>query len=67
YAPDGTMTYPEHRDRAGESVLAHYLVEARKVLDERRGLASEGEISAEQVSADFEQLRWFELPAQCLV
>ncbi len=63
YAVDGTFTYPAHTARAPESELAAYLDEARRILDEAGGTGHE----QGAVSADFDGLRWFDLPAACLV
>ncbi|HST66676.1 MAG TPA: aminotransferase class V-fold PLP-dependent enzyme [Mycobacteriales bacterium] len=68
YDADGRMRYPRHDDRAPDSALAGYLAEARAVLaredpaGEDPALTDPGPL----VSADFEHLRWFELPAGCL-
>jgi len=66
YDTDGRLYYPRHQQRAPESELDRYLAEGAATLaaaeppaggdDEVRGL----------VSADFEHLRWFDLPATCL-
>jgi selenocysteine lyase/cysteine desulfurase len=50
-------------DRAPESALEGYLEEARRILAEADGLADE---STADLGADFEHLRWFELPAACV-
>jgi hypothetical protein len=66
YDSAGTLRYPEHHDRAPESALAGYLEEARRLfarLGDRAFL--DGHLEG-RVSADFEHLRWFELPAECL-
>lgn len=63
YAADGTMVYPHHESGAPSSVLAGYLDEARQILAATVP-ASSGD--AAQVSADFDELRWFELPAVSL-
>ncbi len=63
FDPDGRLTYPQHRVRAGEDALAGYLRQARALLaakadrldDEPTGLPD-----------DFEALRWFDLPRACL-
>jgi len=60
----GTMRYPRHKDRAPESALKGYLEEARGVLERAKPLSNEP--IDDLVSADFEHLRWFELPAACL-
>lgn len=63
YAADGTFSYPSHTARAPESALAAYLAEARRILADADG----PEPGQGTVSADFDGLRWFELPAACLV
>jgi len=64
YGDDGQMRYPRHDDRAPETALAGYLAEARRLLagPSTSDLPGPGNL----VSADFEHLRWFELPAGCL-
>ena len=63
YDADGTMHYPRHPDRAGEDQLAGYLAEAAEIF------AAAGDLDlsehAASVSADFDHLRWFDLPAVC--
>ncbi len=78
YDPDtGDMTYPHHDEPVPESALPGYLVEARRVVAtaEKRTEASTSTdstastasaVGATGLSADFEHLRWFELPAACL-
>jgi selenocysteine lyase/cysteine desulfurase len=64
YAPDGAMCFPRLDDRAPESALLGYLDEARAIIAAdhpgRDGTAA-------PMSAHFEELRWFELPASCLI
>jgi hypothetical protein len=66
YDAAGTMVYPTTAHRAPETALATYLIEAEAIF------ASHGEPDLETtqslpgVSADFESLRWFDLPAMCL-
>lgn len=62
YGPDGSMRYPRHEDRAGEDALVGYLAEAR----ERLAAAPQDVHSPASVNADFDHLRWFDLPACCL-
>ena len=64
YGADGEMRYPRHDDRAPDTALAGYLAEARRLLagPSTADLPGPGDL----VSADFEHLRWFELPARCL-
>ncbi|MDQ4097313.1 MAG: aminotransferase class V-fold PLP-dependent enzyme [Actinomycetota bacterium] len=66
FAEDGTVRYPTSHDRAPESALAGYLEEGRRLLDSLPTVAVGPAIAAGRVSADFEALRWFELPPQCL-
>jgi selenocysteine lyase/cysteine desulfurase len=61
----GKMLYPRHKDRAPESVLKWYLDEARLVLESAKPLSNRP--IDDLVSADFEHLRWFDLPPACLV
>jgi hypothetical protein len=61
---DGVLTYPRRDDRAPESDLATYLDEAHALM---AALPEPGDdVHVGTVSADFEHLRWFELPAVCL-
>lgn len=62
YSADGTMLYPRHNSTAPTDVLAGYLEEARRIL----AAAPAGEEDPAQVSAGFDQLRWFDLPASSL-
>jgi selenocysteine lyase/cysteine desulfurase len=62
---DGVMTYPHHRDTAPESDLQRYLAEAHDLLE---AMPEPGDdVATSDVSADFELLRWFELPRVCLL
>lgn len=67
YAADGSMQYPHHPDRAPESDLDHYLQQALVLFTEPSAAA---DLLDDQhlltPSADFEHLRWFDLPAVCL-
>jgi hypothetical protein len=58
------MQYPRHHDRAPESELHRYLDEAKTLLEAAR--PASGEPVGDLVSADFEQLRWFDLPPACM-
>jgi selenocysteine lyase/cysteine desulfurase len=64
YDDQGRQQYPRHHDRAAESELARYLDEARALLESATP-ASDDPVG-DRVSADFEQLRWFDLPPVCL-
>ncbi|HEX6754396.1 MAG TPA: aminotransferase class V-fold PLP-dependent enzyme [Mycobacteriales bacterium] len=64
YDADGIMRYPHTTDRADEFELDRYLAEARA----RFTAAPDGVLAedGDRMSADFEHLRWFDLPAACL-
>ena len=64
YDGSGAMRYPRHQDRAPESELKSYLAEARATFE--AATPEPGEPAEGQLSADFEHLRWFELPSACL-
>ena len=64
YDAHGDLSYPHHQDRAPESELTGYVEEAKAVLAAAR--PASGEPIDHLVSADFEQLRWFDLPPACL-
>jgi selenocysteine lyase/cysteine desulfurase len=73
YDADGELRWPEHHERAPESALAGYLGEAQDLIAKLAesptadpDLAPAGPDSAGFVSAGFEALRWFDLPAVCL-
>jgi selenocysteine lyase/cysteine desulfurase len=65
YDADGVMRYPRHDDRAPDTALTGYLAEAAALFSAAAG--SPDADPGERVSPDFEHLRWFELPADCLV
>ncbi len=62
----GKLRVPQlSHDCAPESALAGYLAEARRLFDASPAEPSSGHESL-PLSADFEHLRWFELPLACL-
>ena len=63
YAEDGTMVYPRHDDTAPESALADYLEQGEKIM---LAATPASDAPPTNVSADFEHLRWFDLPATCV-
>ena len=64
YSDAGVLTFPTTADRAPLSALPGYLAEAHQLLDSHPKTST---VDAElRVSADFEALRWFDLPAVCL-
>jgi hypothetical protein len=70
YDDSGDMTYPHHDEPVPESALPGYLDEAREVFARAAAVDAAAPAATaatdRQVSADFEHLRWFELPAVCL-
>ncbi|MFZ0323434.1 MAG: aminotransferase class V-fold PLP-dependent enzyme [Actinomycetes bacterium] len=66
YDQTGRMTYPLRGLRADESELAGYLDHARALAAERADSGPYDDPAA-SLSADFDALRWFELPSACLV
>ena len=69
YGRDGVLDYPRNADRAPESALAGYLDEARALLASLPDPAVDGvmpHLADDRFSADFEHLRWFDLPAESL-
>ena len=63
YDPYGLMCFPHHDERAPETELDRYLEQARGLFAARVG---EVEQASGTVSADFDELRWFDLPAVSL-
>ncbi|QNE21310.1 aminotransferase class V-fold PLP-dependent enzyme [Kribbella qitaiheensis] len=63
YDADGTLRYPRHDDTAPESALDDYLAEARQLLSACQDNAPTNEAT---VNTDFDNLRWFDLPAGCI-
>ena len=68
YDTDGAMRYPCHQDRAPESELSGYLAQARDILADRAAQRPDNAAttSSGHVSAEFDALCWFDLPAGCL-
>ena len=63
YADDGTMTWPAHATTAPVSVLREHLDEGRAIM----AAASPPDWSdAAHLGPDFDDLRWFALPAVSL-
>jgi len=65
-AATGGMRYPAVHETAPESALEGYLEDARAVLDSIRNRPPDDADGSVRVSEDFEHLRWFELPADCV-
>ena len=66
YDADGAMQYPHHDDRAAETELARYLELAGKIFAAAPSRNPAGSDPLRGLTRDFEQLRWFDLPAACL-
>jgi selenocysteine lyase/cysteine desulfurase len=69
YDAEGRLRHPARHERAPESALADYLAEARELfakLAAQPATADPEGGTAAMVSAGFEELRWFALPAVCL-
>jgi selenocysteine lyase/cysteine desulfurase len=64
YSNSGLLTYPTTADRAPLSALPEYLAQAHHLL-ETRPILSPDDLPL-HLTADFEALRWFDLPAVCL-
>ncbi len=54
----GGLRYPRQHDRAGEEVLSEHLEHGRRIL----ATAAPAARAEASVNADFDQLRWFDLP-----
>jgi hypothetical protein len=65
YDQDGVMMYPRDGQSAPESALATYLATAWELLAATPAVPMADGSAAAPLSADFEVLRWFELPAVC--
>ncbi len=63
YDADGEMVYPHQDDTAPESALADYLKLGEEIMLAATPAPDDPPTG---VSADFEQLRWFDLPGRCV-
>jgi hypothetical protein len=80
YAADGELRWPGRsavHERAGEEALAGYLEEARDLMEKLAAARASATAAAAAtaagddsagalISPGFEELRWFDLPAECL-
>jgi selenocysteine lyase/cysteine desulfurase len=66
YGADGTMSCPDVHAPPNRRPLADYFDEARKILEALPDPPDDTDDTTARVSPDFERLRWFELPADCL-
>jgi selenocysteine lyase/cysteine desulfurase len=63
---EGALQYPASEPSVPAASLQDCLDEARKLLETLPEPDSDGADESVRVSAEFERLRWFELPAVCL-
>jgi selenocysteine lyase/cysteine desulfurase len=66
YDADGELRWPAHHERAGDDALAGYLREAQELGEQLAARPWTEGRGGSAVSAGFEELRWFELPDECL-
>jgi selenocysteine lyase/cysteine desulfurase len=66
YDDTGRLRYPFSHAKAGDDALAGYLEEARRLLASRPEAPDPDGQALPGLSADFEALRWFVLPPECL-
>jgi selenocysteine lyase/cysteine desulfurase len=68
YDDRGRLRYTPSHARAEDTALAGYLEQARRLLKDRPAPGPDGDAGPlPGMSADFEALRWFVLPRQCLL
>jgi selenocysteine lyase/cysteine desulfurase len=66
YDENGLLRYPSSHRHADESAFPDYLERARELLASRPDTPTWDESEPTGLAEDFEQLRWFPLPAGCL-
>lgn len=69
YDDEGRMRYPHHDDTAPEGILRRHLEEGAELLRAATPADpddADREDARARVSADFEHLRWFDLPEVCI-
>ena len=66
YDEDGVLRYPHRHHHADDSALAGYLDRAQRIINSRSDTPSWDDAEPTGLPEDFEQLRWFPLPAVCL-
>ncbi|WP_027342612.1 aminotransferase class V-fold PLP-dependent enzyme [Hamadaea tsunoensis] len=67
YDAAGELRWPAQHERAPESALDDYLETARSLFDKFEDRPYADGTAGARVSAGFEELRWFELPDECLL
>jgi hypothetical protein len=66
YDDQGRLRFTSSHAQARDAALAGYLEEARRLLATRPALPEGDTPALPELSADFEALRWFVLPPECL-
>jgi selenocysteine lyase/cysteine desulfurase len=66
YDETGELRFPRHDDRAPAGARADALASAKALFESASAVDRESESVAAELGEDFEHLRWFDLPAECL-
>lgn len=66
YDAAGTLTFPRHEDRAAAGAREAALAAARTLFAHAPTREDDAADLTSALGAGFEQLRWFELPAECI-
>jgi len=66
YDATGTLTFPRHEDRAATGAREAALAAAGILFARAPTRENDAANLASALGADFEHLRWFELPAECI-
>jgi len=67
YGADGVLTFPRHDDLAPATAYADALIAARELFENAPETSASNDGVATELGERFEELRWFDLPAECLV
>jgi selenocysteine lyase/cysteine desulfurase len=67
YDDEGMLRFPRRHDTAPESALPGYLAHALTLVQSLPDPSEPMTGPGDRVSADFEALRWFDLPAECVI
>ncbi|HEY9498656.1 MAG TPA: aminotransferase class V-fold PLP-dependent enzyme, partial [Terrimesophilobacter sp.] len=67
YDDAGELSFPRHNDRAPANAHSAALASAKALFERVSAEDRESESVAAALGEDFEHLRWFDLPAECLV
>jgi selenocysteine lyase/cysteine desulfurase len=67
YDVDGVLRFPRHDDRAPATVYADTLEAARALFAAAPGPSNDEAGVASELGMEFEVLRWFDLPVECLI